>query len=111
MKEFIITGILQHQPLLITGYGMWLQKQIRDIKSDTVRYLMKMSKLNSNIFHRNDSLLKPWKGRKDLRKLIRFSKGYYTAGISDHGIVFNDLRFGQMMGWENKMLLLFFTII
>jgi inner membrane protein len=53
-------------------------------------------------FPRNDFLLKPWNGRRDLRKLIRFSKGYYTAGISDHGIVFNDLRFGQMMGWENN---------
>lgn len=53
-------------------------------------------------FPRNDSLLKPWNGQKDLRKLIRFSRGYYTAGISNHGIVFNDLRFGQMMGWENN---------
>ena len=53
-------------------------------------------------FPRNDSLLKPWNGRRDLRKLIRFSRGYYTAGISNHGIVFNDLRFGQIMGWENN---------
>ncbi len=61
----------------------------------------KNERIEFKYFPRNDSILKPWIGRRDLRKLIRFSKGYYTAGISDHGIVFNDLRFGQMMGWEN----------
>jgi inner membrane protein len=53
-------------------------------------------------FPRNDSLLKPWNGQRDMRKLIRFSKGYYTTEISGHGIIFNDLRFGQIMGWKNR---------
>jgi inner membrane protein len=51
-------------------------------------------------FPRNDSLLKPWAAQKDLQKLKRFSRGYYTAERSEHGIVFNDLRFGQIMGWQ-----------
>ncbi len=54
-----------------------------------------------HFFSRNAALLKPFYGQHDLQKLIRFSQGYYTAELSDHGIVFNDLRFGQMMGWEN----------
>jgi inner membrane protein len=44
--------------------------------------------------------LKPWAAQKDFQKLKRFSRGYYTAERSEHGIVFNDLRFGQIMGWQ-----------
>jgi inner membrane protein len=50
---------------------------------------------------RNAFLLRPFNSRQDLQKLERFSQGYYTADSSDHGIVFNDLRFGQIMGWQN----------
>jgi inner membrane protein len=52
-------------------------------------------------FPQNDSLLKPYREQKDLQKLIRFSQGFFTADISEHGVVFNDLRFGQMMGWQD----------
>jgi inner membrane protein len=52
-------------------------------------------------FARNDSLLRPLYGNRNLQDLLRFSKGYYTAELSDQGLVFNDLRFGQMMGWQN----------
>jgi inner membrane protein len=50
---------------------------------------------------RNDSLLKPFFDQEGLPKLIRFSQGYYTAELSRQGVVFNDLRFGQIMGWQN----------
>ena len=53
-------------------------------------------------FPRNAYLLKPWESQKDLLKLIRFSRGYYTAELSKQGIVFNDLCFGQIMGWQNQ---------
>jgi inner membrane protein len=49
----------------------------------------------------NADLLKPFYGQKDLQQLIRFSQGYYTAELTKDGLVFNDLRFGQMMGWQN----------
>jgi inner membrane protein len=52
-------------------------------------------------FPRNDFLLQPIHGHKDLQTLILFSQGYYTAELSNRGVVFNDLRFGQMMGWQN----------
>jgi len=50
---------------------------------------------------RNAFLLNPFNSRHDLQKLELFSQGYYTADSTDYGIVFNDLRFGQIMGWQN----------
>jgi inner membrane protein len=52
-------------------------------------------------FPRNADLLKPFYGQKELRQLIRFSQGYYTVELSKEGVVFNDLRFGQIIGWQN----------
>ena len=52
-------------------------------------------------FLRTDFLLKPFYGQHDLQQLIRFSQGYYTAELTAQGVVFNDLRFGQIMGWQN----------
>jgi inner membrane protein len=60
------------------------------------------SEIEFSYFPRNNFLLKPWGGQRDLRELIRFSQSYYTAESSDQGIVFNDLRFGQIMGWQNR---------
>ena len=34
-------------------------------------------------------------------KLKRFSQGFYTVEKYNDTLVFNDLRFGQMKGWEN----------
>jgi inner membrane protein len=52
-------------------------------------------------FPRNDSLLLPFRNHEDLHKLIRFSKQFYTAEKWGDTIVFNDLRFGQINGWQN----------
>jgi inner membrane protein len=57
--------------------------------------------ISLRFFPRKDYLLDSLRYRHDLNELIRFSKGYYTADTSAQGIVFNDLRFGQMMGWSN----------
>lgn len=50
---------------------------------------------------KNESLLKPVSGNEDLQKLIRFSKGYYAIQRWSDTLVFNDLRFGQMIGWRD----------
>ena len=52
-------------------------------------------------FPQKNHLLDPFRGRHDLYQLIRFSQGYFTADSSFQGIVFNDLRFGQMIGWQD----------
>jgi inner membrane protein len=52
-------------------------------------------------FLRNDSLLQPVHANEDLQKLIRFSQQYYTVEKWHDTLVFNDLRFGQVIGWQN----------
>jgi inner membrane protein len=52
-------------------------------------------------FPRNDNLLKPVNDHEDLHKLIRFSQQYYTVEQWKDTLVFNDLRFGQIIGWQN----------
>jgi inner membrane protein len=50
---------------------------------------------------RNDSLLNGFRTRDDVRHLLRFSQGYYTVDHWENGLVFNDLRFGEIRGWED----------
>jgi len=57
--------------------------------------------IDFQFFPRNDSLLKPIAGHEDLQKLIRFSQGFYTVEKWNDSLVFNDLRFGQIIGWQN----------
>jgi len=54
-------------------------------------------------FPRNDSLLRfsSFRSRGDVRALLRFSEGYYTLEQWKDTLVFNDLRFGEMKGWED----------
>ncbi|BAU54278.1 metal-dependent hydrolase [Mucilaginibacter gotjawali] len=52
-------------------------------------------------FPRNDSLLNTVRSHRDVQQLIRFSKQFYTVEKWRDSLVFNDLRFGQVMGWEN----------
>lgn len=48
----------------------------------------------------NDSLLKSVAGDEELNKLLRFSQQFYTVEKWSDTLVFNDLRFGQIIGWE-----------
>lgn len=54
-----------------------------------------------NYFPQNSYLLKPMLHHKEVRDLLRFSKGYYIVKKDNDTLVFNDLRFGQIMGWDN----------
>jgi inner membrane protein len=58
-------------------------------------------KMDLRFFRQNMNMLKPVLGHEDLQKLIRFSKGYYIVQRWSDTLVFNDLRFGQMIGWED----------
>lgn len=57
--------------------------------------------LELKFFPRNEYLLKPIKDHEDLQKLLRFSKGYYTVTREGGVLNFNDLRFGQIAGWQD----------
>lgn len=52
--------------------------------------------------NKNHELLIPYLHDEDVQKLIKISEGFYALQKSDSGIVFNDLRFGQAMGWEDQ---------
>jgi len=60
----------------------------------------KNAAIDFHFFPRNDSLLAPFRGQEDVGELLRFSQGYYTLDRWKDKVVFNDLRFGQMKGWE-----------
>lgn len=62
----------------------------------------KEKKIDLHYVPRNDWLLEKVKDHEDLQKLIRFSKGYYTVSDRNDTLVFNDLRFGQMVGWKDS---------
>lgn len=61
----------------------------------------KERKISFHFVPRNDNLLAPVKDHEDLHKLLRFSKGYHAATMQHDTLVFNDLRFGQMIGWKD----------
>ncbi len=52
-------------------------------------------------FPTNRMLLDSIKMNEDVHKLIRFSKEFYTIEKWNDTLIFNDLRFGQMIGWQN----------
>ncbi len=52
-------------------------------------------------FPRNDSLLTPVHDHESVQRLIRFSQQFYTVEQWSDTLVLNDLRFGQIIGWQN----------
>jgi inner membrane protein len=52
-------------------------------------------------FPRNDHLLDSVENHEELQKLKRFSQQFYTVEKWNDTLVFNDLRFGQIMGWQD----------
>ncbi|HEY4107448.1 metal-dependent hydrolase [Puia sp.] len=46
-------------------------------------------------------LLKPYLEHPDVHYLMRFCQGFYTVEEWGDTVVFNDLRFGEMKGWED----------
>jgi len=59
------------------------------------------STMQFQYFPKNDSLLNAATDQESLQKLIRFSQGFYTAEMYSDTLVFNDLRFGQVIGWQD----------
>jgi inner membrane protein len=53
-------------------------------------------------FPRNDNLIHELKDHEEVQQLKRFSKGFYTVEQWNDTLVFNDLRFGQIIGWKNS---------
>jgi inner membrane protein len=58
-------------------------------------------KMRFEFFPKNDSLLESVLKEEDLHRLVRFSQQFYTVERYRDTLVFNDLRFGQEIGWED----------
>ncbi len=52
-------------------------------------------------FPRNEALLGAWKNTEMVTRLKTFAQGFYTVEKWGDTLVFNDLRFGQTMGWTD----------
>lgn len=74
-----------------SGYNIGFRSLFDSKKEITFQY-----------FPRNDSLLNPVHQHEDLQQLIRFSQQFYTVEKWSDTLVFNDLRFGQIIGWQNS---------
>ncbi len=61
----------------------------------------KKDSIDFTFFPTNKNLLQPVADHEDLQRLIRFSQEYYTVEKWQDTLVFNDLRFGQEIGWQN----------
>ncbi|MCW3070265.1 MAG: hypothetical protein JWO44_155 [Bacteroidetes bacterium] len=57
---------------------------------------------NVDFYHVNkkDSLIRPFENDESVKLLKRFSKDDYIMSEHDSNIYFNDIRFGQMGGWN-----------
>jgi inner membrane protein len=61
----------------------------------------KGKEMDFRFFPRKEQLLVPIADQESLHYLRRFSQGYYTVEQWGDTTVFNDLRFGQIVGWHN----------
>jgi inner membrane protein len=61
----------------------------------------KKQQIDFYYFPKNDSFLNAVSDQEELQHLVRFSQGYYTMEKWKDTVVFNDLRFGQMIGWHD----------
>lgn len=61
----------------------------------------KTNYLSLEKFARNTALLDTMRNKKEVQQLIRFSQQFYTVKKKQDTLIFNDLRFGQIIGWQN----------
>ena len=59
------------------------------------------NKMDLTFFRRGADLLQSVSNHEELQHLLRFSQGYYTVEKWSDTLVFNDLRFGQIIGWHD----------
>jgi inner membrane protein len=51
-------------------------------------------------FPRNKSMLENIREEDEVKRLMQFSNGFFTVEQWHDGLLFNDLRFGRIAGWE-----------
>lgn len=88
-----------------TPFNTWLWFVVANTDSGSyVGYRSVFDKrptIDFQFFHRQDSLIYLATDKEEVNRLKRFSQGYYTFELKGDTLIFNDLRFGQMVGWKN----------
>ncbi len=100
-KKGIQTGYLITTPTPLNNF-LWMAYS-PDKTGYWFGYYSIFDKTNSiDWYHimRNDSLLLPFANDESVKILKQFSKGYYVVSKNDTSIYFNDIRFGQIGGWD-----------
>ncbi|MDZ7647492.1 MAG: metal-dependent hydrolase [Cytophagales bacterium] len=88
-----------------TPFNTWLWFVVAN--TDSGSYVGYRSVFDQNptidfrFFKRHDSLIYLVNDKMEVNRLKRFSQGYYTFEQKGDTLIFNDLRFGQMIGWRN----------
>ena len=59
-------------------------------------------KMDFHFTPKNDSLKVLVKETEQINKLIRFSQQFYTLEKRKDSLILYDLRFGQIIGWQDK---------
>lgn len=98
---------INHQSLLTTPTPLnnWLWYVAA--KSDSGFYVGyrsvfdKREDIDLHFFPQEKKLLQGVADKEEIQKLIRFSQEYYVVQQWHDTIVFNDLRFGQIVGWHD----------
>lgn len=103
-SQLIHQGISQQRYFTTpTSFNNWLWYVVAETDSGyNIGYRSvfdKKSFIDFHYYNRNARLLKPFRELKDIEQLISFSQGYYQIEMSKEGLLFNDLRFGQINGW------------
>lgn len=101
-KKNIATDDLVTTPTPLNNF-LWMT-YTADSTGYWMGYYSVFDKTNDIQFFRipkNDSLLKPYENGASAKLLKRFSKGYYCLTTNQQNeVFFNDIRFGQMGGWD-----------
>lgn len=61
----------------------------------------KADHIDFQFFPRNDTLLSGRETEREVILLKRLAQSHYTIEQKGDTLIFNDLRFGQMLGWQN----------
>lgn len=100
-KKNIVTTDLVITPAPLNNF-LWTS-YATDTTGYWMGYYSVFDKTNDiQFFHipKNESLLKPYESGESAKLLKRFSKGYYCMTKTNNDVYFNDIRFGQICGWD-----------
>lgn len=106
-KQILATKQISYKRLLTTPAPLQSWLWFVAVEKDSGFYTSYRSvfddKNNMKLFYfdKQQNLAKKIYNKTELYKLIRFSQGFYTLEYRNDTLILNDLRFGQVTGWQH----------